>query len=66
MEEIADLLDFTVGTLQLIAVFFLAYGAYLVIRKTGGPKIPSNQPESHPVDLVERLGSKLFGPLRKG
>ena len=63
--EIADLLDLTVRTLQIIAIFFLAYGAYLVIRRTGGLKISSNQPESHAAGLIERLGSKLFGPLPK-
>jgi hypothetical protein len=55
MEEIADLLDLTVGVLQTSAVLFLAYGAYLAIRKRGGPKI-SNQPgevPSHPDELLE-------------
>jgi hypothetical protein len=65
VEEIADLLDFTVGTFRIIAISFLAYGAYLVIHKTGGLKIPSNQPEPHPLGLIERLGSRLFGPLPK-
>jgi hypothetical protein len=43
VEEIADFLDLAVGALQFVAVFFLAYGAYLVIRRRVGPQI-SNHP----------------------
>jgi len=48
MEEIpAELLDFVIGVLQIIAGLFLAYGAYLATRKTGELQI-SDAPTSAP------------------
>jgi hypothetical protein len=46
VEEIpAELLDFVIGVLQIIAGLYLAYGAYLATRKTGELQI-SDAPAS--------------------
>ncbi len=37
---VEGMLDLAIGVLQVIAVLFLACGAYLATRKSGGPLIP--------------------------
>jgi hypothetical protein len=34
------MVDLVIGTLQVIAVLFLAYGVYLATRRSGAPLIP--------------------------
>lgn len=48
MAGIADLLDLLVEALQFVTVLFLAYGAYLAIRRTDGLQI-TDGPASHPL-----------------
>jgi len=56
MEEIpAELLDFVIGVLQIIAGLFLAYGAYLATRKTGELQI-SDAPTCAPAASRRRPG----------
>jgi hypothetical protein len=40
MQIVEVMLDAAIGTLQVIAVLFLACGAYLATRNSGGPPIP--------------------------
>jgi hypothetical protein len=61
VEGIAELLDFVIGVLQIIAGLFLAYGAYLATRKTGELQI-SEAPTSSSAASPRRPGES--GPKR--
>lgn len=39
MEWLPKLVDLVIGSLQVLTVVFLAYGAYLAIRTTDGPSL---------------------------
>ena len=49
MEWFPKLLDLVFGVFQILACLFLVYGAWLAVRKTGGPRISGGTaPESAP------------------
>jgi hypothetical protein len=66
MERSPEMLDFVIGLLQIPAVVFLTYGAYLAVRRTGARTILAEpSPGSASLEKKLELGDNADPPRER-